>query len=440
MGRCWRFFKGIRPETTRRKAGPRRAASGSPIPDRCEPLLRAEAGKSLPAALITLAVGSLLLTPFLSFVSARSLGTTSAEAAISSQYSSDGGLEFGIWSLLYNSSFRAQADSNVSLPQALAFPGTLNGYAPTISVTALPIGSWTIRQSAPNAIDNGGSLAYAGGNRVYSLRGDNTRSFGYYDIATDTWHSLSDAPGNVERGGALIYGGGNFLYALQGGNNTGFWRYNTTNNNWASMQDTPNRVRQGGDLVYAGGDHIYALRGNSTTFWRYSIASDSWSDRANTPSGVSFGSDLAYTGGSAIYALQGGNQSSFWRYNISSDSWSSLQDTPGRVIDGGGLAYHSGNYIYALRGNSSDFWRYTIATNSWSVLTSAPANVNRGSDLVFTTSTIGFASRGGGTTDFWEFVVTPPRYDIQAAAGSVTTDCRVEISGTAVSVLFWDIH
>ena len=78
-------------------------------------------GRSLPAALITLAVGSLLLTPFLAFVSSRSLGTRGAAETFNEQYASDAGIEFGIWSLLNDSAFRSQVDINAGIPQPLAF-------------------------------------------------------------------------------------------------------------------------------------------------------------------------------------------------------------------------------------------------------------------------------------------------------------------------------
>ena len=129
----------------------------------------------------------------------------------------------------------------------------------------------------------------------------------------------------------------------------------------------------------------------------------------------------------------------FWRYNISANSWSSMQNTPANVNNGGSLAYYSGGYIYALRGNSPDFWRYTVTINSWTALTNAPASIGRGGDMVFTHSEGGFAQRGGNRTDFWEFEVTPPRYDISSQAGSVTTDIRIEIDGSTNTILFWDI-
>jgi len=399
---------------------------------------QSEAGKSLPAALITLAVGSLLLTPFLSFVSSRSLGSRGAERAFNTQYASDAGVEYAIWSLLNDPTFRAQADSNVSIPQTLAFPGTLNGYSPAISVTALPLGSWTVRQSTLVDVDSGGALAYPGANRVYILNGGG-RSYGYYNITTDSWVSLANAPFNVSQGGALVYGGGDFLYALEGGNSKGFWRYNTNTNNWIAMKDAPKKVKQGGDLVYTGGGKIYAFLGNSNQFWMYSAGDDDWTRQANAPNKVRFGSDLVYTGGKNIYALRG-NSSEFWHYDIDNDSWSTRQNTPAKVSAGGGLAYHSGSYIYGMEGGSNAFWRYTISSDSWTVLTPAPAKVSQGSDLIFTTATTGFATRGSKSTEFWEFEVTPPRYDIQAVSGSVTIDARIEINGNPISILFWDFN
>lgn len=407
---------------------------------RCRSRLRSESGKSLPAALITLAVGSLLLAPFLSFISSRSLGSQSAGDSFSTQYAVDAGVEYAIWSLLNTSAFRSQVDNNLGTAQSLTFPSPLNGFTPVISVTGLPIGNWFNRQSSSWSIDRGGALAYTGGDRIYALRGNSTRTFGYYSISADQWFNLANTPNSIQRGGALVYGGGNYLYALRGSNNASFYRYNINTNSWVSLENAPARVRAGGDLVYTGGNHIFAFRGNSNSFWRYSIPSDSWTSLANTPANVGYGSDLVHTGGNTLYAFRGRNTTNFWLYNIGTDSWSSRQRAPDRVNTGGNLAYYSGSYIYALRGNSNVFWRYTISTDSWSTLTDTLANVGRGADMVFTHATGGFATRGGSTTNFWEFEVTPPRFDINSQSGNVSTDARIEINGSTKTILFWDIE
>jgi len=407
---------------------------------------RSEAGKSLPAALITLAVGSLLLTPFLAFVSSRSLGTRGAETTINAQYAADAGVEFAIWSLLnnHNPTFRAQADSNVNSPQTLPFSDTLNGYTPTITITALPLGVWTPMTSAGANIGSGGSLAYDGGNIIYSLAGGNSRSFESYNITNDTWDSsLDNTPKSVSSGGALVYDGKNFLYALRGGNTKDFWSYQLKSGKWKKEKKTPQNVGQGGNLVYAGGKSYYAFRGsNKNTFWQY--LKNKWlkgkKDPSDAPGNVGIGSDLAHDGGDFLYALQGGGRNGFWRYNMNTDNWETLTNSPS-IGAGGSLAYNGGSYLYALQGGGSTaFWRYNMDTMVWTSLAAAPAAVGAGSDLVFTSATTGFASRGGGFNNFWKFQITPPRYDILVTAGSVTTHTIIELNGSAVSVLFWDIN
>jgi len=400
-------------------------------------LLKQESGRSLPAALITLAVGSILLAPFLSFVSTRSLGTRAAAETFNEQYASDAGVEFGIWSLLNDSAFRSQVDINAGIAQPLPFPSPINGYTPSITVTGIPIGSWYLREFAPQTINSGGSLAYAGGDRVYALRGNSTTTFSYYSIASDQWFGLANALESVGPGGDLVSTGGNFLYALSGNNEKYFLRYNIAGNSWEYMPETDKKVKAGGALAYSGG-YIYALQGNSKVFWRYDISDNSWADMADTLNPIKAGGDLVAVVGN-IYAFRGGNNPNFYKYDISSSSWSSLQNAPGGVSNGGSLAYFSGGYIYALAGNSTGFWRYTVTINSWTVLTDTPSAVGLGGALEFTHSRSGFALRGGDNADFWEFEVTPPRYDISSQAGSVDTDARIEVDGSTKTILFWDI-
>jgi hypothetical protein len=399
-----------------------------------------EKGQSLPAALIALAVGALLLTPFLGFVSSRTLGTGTAEKTFNELYAADAGIEYGIWSLLNVPSFRAQVDLNAGNPQPLAFPGAINGSTPTISITGLPIGNWYVRQPADWNIGKGGSLAYAGGDCVYALRGDKQRDFSCYSISGNSWSSLTPAPGKVNQGGSLVRGDGNYLYALQGDKKDKFWRYDISSNTWVVLDDIPEKVDKGGALVYNGGNYLFAFSGNSNLFWRYDISSPGWSSRADAPGATDFGADLVYTGGSHIYAIQGKNSSAFWHYSISGNTWSTLPNTPADVNNGGALAYYGGDYLYGLRGNSTEFWRYAVTMKSWTVLTAAPDSVGWGADLEFTHSEGGFSLRGGKQPDFWEFEVTPPRYDISSQAGALTTDARLEIDGGSRTILFWDIE
>lgn len=408
--------------------------------------LQSEAGRSLPAALIALAVGSLLLTPFLSFVSSRSLSIRAVDETLRSQYAADAGVEFGIWTVLNSSTARSQADANPGTGFPVPFPEAVNGLTPTVTISAVPIGEWFSRQNAPTAVQQGGALEYTGGSSVYALAGDLSGSFGRYNTAGDTWINRQSTPIFWAFDGSdLVYTGGNRLYALTpaffpwGSLGRQFSRYSIAGNSWTRMEAAPDSIGSGGCLVYTGGNHIYALRGSGSDFWRYSIPGDSWSSRANAPGGVGSGAALVYTGGNFIYAFRGGYSNNFWRYNISSNSWTTLSSAPGGVGPGGSLAYNGGDYIYALQGGTSAFWRYTISLNSWGVLADSLNPVSSGGDLVFVDADSGYTLRGGGTSDYWEFLITPPRYDVNSQTGKVDISARMEIDGASRSILFWDI-
>lgn len=404
--------------------------------------VKAESGRSLPAALITLAVGSLLLTPFLSFVSTRSLGIRAANETLNEQYASDAGVEFGIWTLLNDNTFRAQADANPGTAYAVPFPENINGYSPSVTLTSVPIGEWFTRQdTSPRSIGPGGSLEYAGGNTLYALTGGLSTTFIRYNIATDSWNTRAPIPAwFVWLGSDLVYTGGNHLYATAGYFQRSFYRYNTSTNNWTARADTPNRIFYGGSLVYTGGNHIFAFQGSTRNFWRYSISNNNWTSRANAPAPVGNGAALVYTGGDFIYAFRGNNTNDFWRYQISTNNWTSRRNAPGPVSYGGALAYNGSNYIYALQGGTTSFWRYNIALNTWGTLVDTPNSIGYGGDLSFVDYDSGFAVRGGYQSDYWEFLITPPQYDIHSQAGSVETTARIELEGTNKQILFWDIE
>ncbi len=407
--------------------------------------LNTEKGRSLPAALIALAVGSILLAPFLSFVSSRSLGSRAAEEALKDQYSSDAGVEFGFWTVLNNSAARTQADSSPGTNFPVTFPGPVNGTTPAVNLTAVPIGEWFSRQNIPGAVASGGALEYTSGGSLFALVGDLGGTFGRYNTGSDSWTGRASTPVLFALDGSdLVFNNGNRIYAFTPGifplpYRQQFSMYTISTNSWSRLETTPNRVGSGSALVYTGGNHIYALRGTGSTFWRYSIPGDSWDSRANAPGAVGSGAALVYTGGNYIYALRGGNTNNFWRYNISANSWNNLSSAPGGVGPGGSLAYNGSDYIYALQGNSPNFWRYTISLNSWGVLADSPNPISAGGDLAFVDGDSGYALRGGNTTGYWEFLITPPRYDIESQAGSVTTTSRIEIDGSSHDILFWDI-
>ena len=58
-----------------------------------------EDGQALPLALIALAIGAVLVTPFLTIVSVNVIASRQTEEAIADRYSADAGMEWGLWRL-----------------------------------------------------------------------------------------------------------------------------------------------------------------------------------------------------------------------------------------------------------------------------------------------------------------------------------------------------
>ena len=95
--------------------------------------MKDEKGQALPLALGALALGALLVTPFLGSVSVHSIASRTYNSSMLQQYSSDAGVEDAIWSL-----------TNGILADPMTAPGdtasyslseSVNGISPSISVT-----------------------------------------------------------------------------------------------------------------------------------------------------------------------------------------------------------------------------------------------------------------------------------------------------------------
>lgn len=399
-------------------------------------------GGSLPAALLALALGVILLVPLFSHVSGRMIASRSSQDVAGDQYATDAGVEYGVWKLRNDPTFRSTVDSSPLTPFTVTPAVQVNGVLTATTASALYTLSWSVLNPAPGSVEKGGALAaVAGGDTIYAFRGDKSNDFWGYSISGNSWFSLANTPQKVGEGGALAYPGGVYVYGLRGDKNDDFWRYDIPNNSWNSLPVAPARVGDGGALVYAGG-LLYALRGDkSTDFWRYSIVNGNWTPRASTPDRVAKGGSLAYTGGDFIYATQGDKNNDFWRYSISGDSWTPLANTPGDMDDGGSLLYTGGDYIYAFPGGKSNaFWRYSLSGGSWEIIDPTPALVGKGAAMAYAGGPYLYAFRGDKEVDFWRYLAVPPRYDVISQTSLVTTYARIEWDGSSVSVIFWDIQ
>ncbi len=403
-----------------------------------------ESGKTLPAALWVLAIGAILMGPFLSHVSTSLIAGLDLQDDQRAQYAADAGVEFGIWKLLHDSSYRTSVDASPGSPVALP-PIAVNQFVTNTSAESISSGGWSVMANAPDRVRSGGALCYTGGDYIYALRGDYSREFWRYSISGDSWEDLTSITSSrtVGAGGSLVYTGGDYIYALIGNNQSLFYRYRISTDTWQRMWSAPARIGAGGALTYTGGDYIYALQGNNRSgFFSYRISSNRWNNRWSTLSRVREGGALAYSGGDNIYAFQGRNTTSFWRYDISDNRWyDDVNDTPERVRNGGSMAYDQSAFIYALRGaNTTDFWRYDISAGGWSLQPSVPATINDGAALVYTGGGVFYALRGNNQPHFGRYEAGGSQYEIVAQADDFTITSVIDIAGMNVTVLSWDIN
>lgn len=121
--------------------------------------LHSEAGQALVLALAAIALGALLVTPFLTHVSVSVLATRHAGEAIDDEYAVDAGLEWGLWRLRSDPLLTAST-SYVSAP-LLPAPAAVNGAAfPTVDLRRVP-GANATQTIAPAWQGGAGLQCYA---------------------------------------------------------------------------------------------------------------------------------------------------------------------------------------------------------------------------------------------------------------------------------------
>lgn len=178
----------------------------------------------------------------------------------------------------------------------------LAGYnSTTMYKYSFAAGQITSTTAAPATIYGGSYPIYPGsGDYFYVMRGNNTRTFYRFNMATQLWDDAGavDLPGTcstVNNGGCLGAANGTF-YHVEGNNTRGFWSWAPGDGSWSQKAYLPWKTYWGSSLVYPGfGDYIYCFRGRETRDWaRYSISGDTWSELPPLPFIVGSKSSSAY--------------------------------------------------------------------------------------------------------------------------------------------------
>lgn len=349
-------------------------------------------------------------------------------------------LNFNAW-LPTRGSYRARCSTYV-MNDAIKINDTLSK-----SVTVIMPGSfaWLPRQNIlpgikPKAVKSGGSLAVGRGNKIYALKGNNTRDFYCYDCERDVWTALESIPDNpinkkrVNKGAALAYNSDSspdFVYAVRGNKTLEFWAYNISNRTWSAKSNIPmgsNAVKlKGGTgisyLLNRTEQFIYFLKGSGTTeFYAYHCQADTWNRNLTQaplgPHGKPFkdGTCMTTDGDNLLYVLKGGGKNNeFYAYNILLNTWNNLESLPAynsitmkktKVKDGASICFNGDSLIYAIKGgNNQEFWQYNITRNRWQILDTIPKGtsgkkIGGGGSLVYVNNLI-YALKGNKTFELW---------------------------------------
>jgi predicted acyltransferase (DUF342 family) len=181
--------------------------------------MNSEKGQAFPLAILALAIGMLVITPFLGHASANLIGSRNYEQSLTELYSCDAGIEYAIWGLL-TENLEVTENTTEALPQF-----TINNK--TVVVTVANLGSQIYRVTSTATSDDGHS----------------TTIQSYVSHGGDGWTSDGDISGDVE---GDVYIGGDANIGTNGTVNGSV--YATGNVTLGNNAEVTGDVVSGGDL------------------------------------------------------------------------------------------------------------------------------------------------------------------------------------------------
>lgn len=308
----------------------------------------------------------------------------------------------------------------------------------SLSLESMNNGSWAGYQVS--ALPWGSRMYYGSGvyanNKLYVMRGSNSRTFYQYDTVTNLWTQLADVPlGTGGTGGtyyaAMAYDGGNYIYSLRGNTTPDFYRYNISQNTWdmASMSQPTANFSAGAALVKGkdadGVTVYYALQaGGYQGFLLYYPGSNNWISKTSTPVGVNAGSGMVYNEAEQALYLTIGQSYSFYKYSIVNDAWDTTSTAPpfspypmgftnNNLIAYGNYYYFFTSYDYQANGDlRHTVWRYDKTNERWENIDIPTEFFARTGATVYDGSRYVYLIQGESTTTYTGTTAVA-RFDLQ---------------------------
>ena len=326
-------------------------------------------------------------------------------------------------------------------------------------------GFWAERKNLPlgagKNVKQGGALVYTRSDTLFAFKGNNTTEFYAYNTTTDTWIKkeslplLALKPKRVKRGGALTYDKwNNKIYALKGNNSREFWQYDLSKDSWSYLGEVPSAQGKGvkggsglGACKIGQNIYLYFIKGSKTNeFYAYDVSTKTWRTDLKPipllPSGkpMKDGSCMV-VGGDYIYCLKGG-YNDFYAYSVDSDTWlikkslplySSIAQKKKKAKDGAGLCYDDTmNLVYCLKGgNTQEFWVYYPDLDTWVELETIPKGLSnkrvKSGGALTNADGLVFALKGNNTRELWCYTPKPEPHRVFQMSLFKPKPCPTEI-------------
>jgi len=209
--------------------------------------LSAQEGRALALTLIALAVGCLLIPPFLSYISTNLLASHATEEGMREQYAADAGVEYAVWKLINDRNFLELVSwSDKDNPISVDMPTSVNDIEPVVSVTNLEIpnawpGSWG-GQGAGGAGWQGPRYldVYFKDNEVGWIVGDTGRIMKSYNGGY-AWYQQTSTPGDPDLYSISRTITETWVVGDKGTSEGTIWHANDEDEEWLSVSPVPNR-------------------------------------------------------------------------------------------------------------------------------------------------------------------------------------------------------